>query len=386
MSAAILFPLFEDISPAPRALPRPATHQRAARPSWEILWLPGFHPAPSATTTSCATAPAWLPHCHSSPCCSVRRLTLFPDLLAATCGCAVCTSRTSAWNRDCRHHPAPSAPTSGSSLGCGRRGPGLPARPRPGRGGGTFGIDEASQSPSAAPTTRCGSNPAREGPREWGADERARRRHQQRDLATGRVAAALTLSVVRQGDDMTDHAPRGLFEGCARCRTRAWDHVIRPVPMKRARPQERTVRGQEYAAETRREEWEHHPETPRRGISREAGPGFAHVDAGVEIAPSCDVGAGGSSSPTWSPGHLWREAPASLAGLSCAQRSGTGLAGTPQFSGDRPAPARECHHLTHPRGSQAVERWRKRAGIYQVAIEQTLAARRGDHPTAKPST
>ena len=126
----------------------------------------------------------------------------------------------------------------------------------------------------------------------------------------------------------------------------------------------------------------------RRGISREAGFGFAHVTPElVEIAATEAARVARRWVAVFSDVescHLWREALAG-AGLDYVRTAfWHRLAGTPQFSGDRPAPACEAITLAHPRGRK---RWNGggKAGIYQVAIEQNIGGvARRFHPTAKP--
>ena len=94
MSAAILLPLFEDISPAPvRCPPSPLTSAAAVRRG-EILWLPGLArrpPPPAPIPASARPRPSL-----SSALPFVRRLTLFPDILVTPLRGLCLRNRTSA--------------------------------------------------------------------------------------------------------------------------------------------------------------------------------------------------------------------------------------------------------------------------------------------------
>ena len=100
------------------ATPSPP-HQRAARCVAARSCGCPVHPAPSATTTSRATAPACgCPHRHSSLC-FVRRLTLFPR--PPRCHpwpVALHHAGRVHWNRTVATTSAPSAPTRGLLPGC----------------------------------------------------------------------------------------------------------------------------------------------------------------------------------------------------------------------------------------------------------------------------
>ena len=179
---------------APSAATPPPPHQRAARPSWRILWLPGLAPAPATTPHPGARASS--PHPLSSRCRS-SGVTLFPDILVATRGLCLPAGRVR--GVDCRHHLGTVRTTSGIASGVRSPWPGLPARARPGRGGGPAGRGRGHRtwSPSAAPTTRCGSNFQREkvrGGNRWACPPSGTSNN---DLALpGRVAVVLTLSAV----------------------------------------------------------------------------------------------------------------------------------------------------------------------------------------------
>jgi DNA modification methylase len=126
----------------------------------------------------------------------------------------------------------------------------------------------------------------------------------------------------------------------------------------------------------------------RRGISRGADFGFAHVTTNTIASVALEAA---RVARRWvavfsdvESCHLWREA-LEGAGLDYVRTAfWHKLAGAPQFSGDRPAVACEAITLAHPRGRK---RWNGggKAGIYQVAIELNRGGNETrHHPTAKP--
>ena len=132
----------------------------------------------------------------------------------------------------------------------------------------------------------------------------------------------------------------------------------------------------------------HHPANARRGISRGVDFGFSHATPELIDAVSFEVA---RLTRRWvgifsdvESCHLWREA-IKRAGLDHVRTAfWHRLAGTPQFSGDRPAPACDVITLAHPKGRK---RWNGggKQGFYPVAIEQNIGGvARRFHPTAKP--
>lgn len=105
-SAAILLPLWPDVDPAPRPLPRPRTLTSAppARRG-EILWLPGLTPPPAPPPPAAPRRPRVVapPTQLALPFFGRRVLPLFPDLLAATRGLCL-AQQDECEETDCRHH------------------------------------------------------------------------------------------------------------------------------------------------------------------------------------------------------------------------------------------------------------------------------------------
>lgn len=187
MSAAILLPLFEDISPAPRPLPRPR-HLTSAPPvcRGEILWLPGLTPPPAPPPPAAPRRPrvAAPPSQLALP--FVRRLTLFPDLLAATRGLCL-HQQDECVEQDCRHHLGAIRTYLGDCFGCAVAvALAYPHGLAPVAVAELLGIDEGTaQITERGAYDKVRLELQREKVREWEQMERARRRHQQRDLATG---------------------------------------------------------------------------------------------------------------------------------------------------------------------------------------------------------
>lgn len=187
MSAAILLPLFEDISPAPRPLPRPR-HLTSAPPvrRGEILWLPGLAPAPTPPPAPPSRRPRVLAPPAQLALPFVRRLTLFPDILVATRGLCL-HQQDECEEQDCRHHLGTVRTYLGDRFGCAVAvALAYPHGLAPVAVAELLGVGEGiAQITERGAYDKVRLELQREKVREWEQMERACRRHQQRDLATG---------------------------------------------------------------------------------------------------------------------------------------------------------------------------------------------------------
>lgn len=186
MSAAILLPLWPDLTPAPRPLPRPR-HLTAAPPArrGEILWLPGLAPAPTPPPAPPPRRPRVLAPPTQLALPFVRRLTLFPDLLVATRGLCL-HQQDECVEQDCRHHLGGIRTYLGERFGCAVAVASTYTDLAPVAVAELLGIDEGTaQRVEREAYGKVRLELQREKVREWEQMERARRRHEQRDLATG---------------------------------------------------------------------------------------------------------------------------------------------------------------------------------------------------------
>lgn len=189
MSAAILLPLWPDVDPAPRPLPRPRT--LASPPParrGEILWLPGLTPPPAPPSPPAPRRPRVLapPAQLALPFTGRRVLPLFPDLLTATRGLCL-AQQDECEETDCRHHLGAVRSYLGERFGCAVAvAIAYPHGLAPVAVAELLGIDEGTaQRVERGAYDKVRLELQREKVREWEQMERARRRHQQRDLATG---------------------------------------------------------------------------------------------------------------------------------------------------------------------------------------------------------
>lgn len=189
MSAAILLPLWPDVDPAPRALPRPRTLTSAPPVRrGEILWLPGLTPPPAPPSPPAPRRPRVLapPAQLALPWGRRVVLPLFPDILAATRGICLHQQDECA-ETDCRHHLGAVREFLGERFGCAIAVTlAYPHGLAPVAVAALLGVDEGTaQVTERGAYAKVRVEVQRQRVEEWAMMERARKRHEQRDLATG---------------------------------------------------------------------------------------------------------------------------------------------------------------------------------------------------------